>query len=306
MLEIIKKLENVTPRKGKNERKAVKIIKDELSGIEIYEQKFRNTLPIGEARLEVDGKEIKCEATSFISGKIDEKILIPSIYISARFFNHPNINFNPYCKLISLATFYFAPSLAIEKKNVKKIIDAEVINGKVMIKKEKYASENIIVGNLKNPKIAIFTHYDSVKKGAVDNSSGVSLLVHMIKERSDLLKKSVFIFSGSEELSFNNPIYWGKGYRIFEEEYKTLLENCKRIYVVDSLGFDEPIITKDFLVSALPLKNMEKWKPKIFLLISEIKKLWNFYHSDLDKLSVIKKDYLEKAKDTLLYSLLKV
>jgi len=303
MLEIIKKLESVSPRKGKNEKKAVKIIKDELSGIDIYEQKFKNAIPIGKAKLIADGNNIPCEATAFISGKIDEKVLIPSIYISARFFNFPNINFNPYCKVISLATFYFAPSIAIEKKNVKHILEAEQIEGRVKVKKEKYTSKNLIVGNLENPKFVIFSHYDTVKKGAVDNASGVALLISIIKEKPELLKENAFIFSGSEELSFDKPIYWGIGYRIFEEEYKAILENCKKIFVVDCIGFDKPILSKEFLVEALPLKNIEKWEEKMFLLSSKMKKLWNFYHSDLDKPNVIKKDYLNQAKTLFLRKL---
>lgn len=297
MFEIIRNLEKVSPRKGKNEKKAAGIIKNALRGFEIYEQKFRNILPNGRAKLEVDGKEIKCEATSFVSGKIKEKALISSIHISARIFSSTNINFNPYCRTISLATFYYAPSLAIPRNDVKRIIDAEEINGVVKVRKEKFVTENIIIGNLENPKCIVFTHYDSIKKGAIDNSSGVSVIVDTIKENSTLLRNSIFVFSGSEELSFDKPIYWGKGYRVFEEEFKALLENAKRIFVVDCAGFDEPIFTKKFLTEAIPLKNLEKWNKKTYLLTSDnIRRLWNIYHSDLDKITLLRKNHLKKTK----------
>ena len=58
MFEIIKKLEEVAPRKGKREKLGVKIIKQELDGFDIYEQKFKNEVPKGNSNLKADGKKI--------------------------------------------------------------------------------------------------------------------------------------------------------------------------------------------------------------------------------------------------------
>lgn len=148
--------------------------------------------------------------------------------VSPENFEIPNINFNPFCKSVSLTSFYFTPSLAISKKDLHFIINVEEIEGKVKIKKEKFISRNLIIGNLENPRFVIFAHYDTIKKGAIDNSSGVAILLSLIKENPKTLSNTLFVFSGSEELSFEKPIYWGKGYRVFEEEFKEVLKNSKK------------------------------------------------------------------------------
>lgn len=303
MFELIKRLEEVAPRRGKNERVAARIIEDELKDFEVFRQKFRNAIPDGKATLEIDGKKLRCASTSLVSGKVEEKAIISSIHVSSRIFNAPNINFNPHCRTISLATFYHAPAITVVKEDVQRIINAEEVNGTVKVKKQRFTTMNLIVGNMKNPKYVVFAHYDSVLKGAIDNSSGVAILLHIIKEKPTVLLRSLFVFSGSEELSFERPIYWGRGYRVFEEEYKSLLNNAKRILVVDCVGFAKPTLTKELIAVALPLKNLEKWEKKVFLLFSDlrnIKTLWEVYHSELDTVNLLRKGYLEETKNVLL------
>lgn len=295
MLELIKKLEKLSPRKGKNEKKAAELIKTELESFEIFEQKFFNSIPEGKAELICDGEKIPCEASALKTGRIEEKCLISSIHVSARIFFHSNINFNPYCNEISLATFYHAPSIAVEKSYVQKIIEVEEIKGKVKVKKKRFLSRNLLIGNIKNPKAIVFTHYDSVINGAVDNSSGVAVCIKVLKNNPELAKKVLFVFSGSEELSFDFPIYWGKGYRVFEEEYLTLLKKAKKIMVIDCVGVSRSILTKQFLINAFPIKNLEKFNNKTFLVTSyNFSKLWKVYHSKLDTLNagILKEKYL--------------
>ncbi len=298
MLEIVKDLENFSPRCGKKEKDVAKFIENQLEGIEICVQTFRNSIPQGKAKLEIDGKKIECLPSAFISGKVDEKCLISSVHVSARFFSDANINFNLYCDEISLATFYFAPSIAVRKKDISTIINGENVNGKVSIKKECFISRNLLVGNLKKPKYVVFSHYDTVLNGAIDNSSGTALCIELIKSFPEVLKNVLVVFSGSEELSFDRPIYWGKGYRVFEEEYFSVLKNCKKIIVVDCLGFAQPDFIKSYLVSAFPVKNLEKIKKKTFLLTVKEKyfsRLWKVYHSKLDREEHISEKYLQKA-----------
>jgi len=300
MLEKIKTLENFSPRCGKKEKDAVKYIEKEIAncGLDIEIQEFKNTIPVGKADLEADSEKIECEPTSLISGEFEEKCLISSIHISSRIFSDPNINFNPYCKKISLATFYFAPSVAIRREDVSKIIKSEEIYCKVLVEKERFTSKNILVGNIKKPKHILFAHYDTVLNGAIDNASGTALCIELIQRFPEIVKNNLVVFSGSEELSFDRPIYWGKGYRIFEEEYLELLNKCHSIVVVDCVGFASPEFIKSHLISAFPINNLEKLKDKIFLLSVKEKyfsKLWNVYHSELDKVDNICKNYLDEA-----------
>ncbi len=303
ILEIVKVLENLSPRTGKREKKAKKYILDFLEGVEVREQKFRNAVPKGSSKLLINGREIESLPSSFVSGKFEGKPLISSLHVSGRYYFSSNINFNPYSNTISLATFYFAPSIAVHRKNVGKILSAESVEAKVKVKKEKFVSANLIIGNLENPKALCFAHYDTVLNGAIDNSSGTAVLLHLIKIRPEILKKICIVLSGSEELSYDKPIYWGKGYRVFEEEYKSLLEKTKRIAVVDCVGFANPVLTKKLLLEAFPVKMLERIKKKTFLVTGEIEKLetlWKVYHSDLDRVNLLSEKYLKEAENLIL------
>ncbi len=307
MLELIKKLESLSPRCGKREKAAANLIEDHLDGVEIHVQPFRNAVPRGKAELEADGKKIECLPSAFVSGKVNEKCLISSVHVSARYFSDANINFNLYCDEISLATFYFAPSVAVRKEDVPALINAETVNGKVSIKRELFVSRNLLVGNLEKPRYILFSHYDTVLNGAIDNSSGTALCMELIRRFPELLKDVLIVFSGSEELSFDKPVYWGKGYRVFEEEYLSALKNCKRIVVVDCVGFAPPDFIKNYMMSAFPIKNLEKFEEKTFLLSVKEKyfsKLWEVYHSKLDGEERINEKHMQNAM-TLLLSFLR-
>ncbi len=308
MLETIRKIENFSPRKGKNEIKIAKFLENEMekycNNVEI--QEFNNEIPIGDSTLIVDGESIECESTSLVPGEFEDKCIISSVHISSRIFREPNINFNPYCEEISLATFYFAPSVAIKREDVCKVVNSESVYCKISLKKEKFKTRNILVGNLVKPKHIIFAHYDSIKSGAIDNASGTALCLELIKRFPNIIKDNLVIFSGSEELSFDYPIYWGKGYRIFEEEYGKLLNECKSILVIDCVGFAKPCLMKDYLISAFPIKNLEKFKSKICLLSCEkdkFSRLWSVYHSEKDSVDNLNEDLLESAMEKLIFYL---
>ncbi len=303
MLDIIERLENLSPRVGKREKEAAELIKEELAGLELEEQKFKNEVPVGKAELFIDGRQMNCLASSFVSGSIEEKSVISSVHVSARYYSESNINFNPYSSSISLATFYFAPSVAVEKETIKAIVDGEEVKGKVWVRREPFVAENILVGNIKNPRTVCFAHYDSVLNGAIDNASGVAIMLEVIKNNPELLDENLFVFSGSEELSYDKPIYWGKGYRMFEEEFNSLLKNAKKLVCVDSVGFADPVITDSFLLSAIPLRNLEELKHKTRILFGNperIRNLWEIYHTEQDVPQVIRMEYLQSAYHMLI------
>lgn len=278
---LIKSLSNFCPIRGKNEKKVVDFLLNILESFNVEVQKFKNVIP------DVSNSKIKPKIgliSTFSSGKIyiEERNIISNFFE----FDRPNINFNPFCQDISLVTFYREPAITISKSDVEKLIELDEI--KVKIKKERFISHNILVGS-KNPRYVVFTHYDTVLSGVCDNISGTSFLIHFILKNQQYLKNTLFVFSGSEELTYYDSTYWGYGYRIFEEEHLDVLKNCKRIVVVDSLGLAKSYIDKEFLKEAFPIKNLEIFKRKIFLITGINKSYWKIYHSNLDNLNYIEK-----------------
>ncbi len=297
-ITVIKELEKFAPRLLGNEKKARKFLESLLSlmGIDYQLQKFKTRILFSKIfYLRVDGEEVECLPTAFKSGRIQEKNLISSMAVSGEYYEEENINFNPYSSQISLATFYRAPSLAIKRKDIIKVIKAEEIDGKVRVIPKSHTSANILVGNLKKPRNILIAHYDSILNGAADDAAGVALLFENIKIKSNL-KKNLFVISGCEELSYDKPIYWGKGYRIFEEEFHSVLRLAKRIIIVDMVGLDRPILLKSKKICrlAFPIKDTELWR-KTLVLSSSGNKWKEVYHTRLDTIGNIKKRFLEKA-----------
>lgn len=312
--DIIKFIERFTafsPRQLCNETKAADYMLRLLNAnkIDYIEQKFLIKLPAVEREfLLCDGKNIKAKACSFVSGKIENNDSIISSLISARkFLNLPNINFNPKCDNISLSNFYFAPALAVSKKKLPKILNCKKIFGEVKISHRIHKSKNILVGNVSAPKCILFAHYDSLGKGAIDNASGTAVLLHIAINNTDILKNNLLVFSGCEELSYDNPVYWGKGYRIFEKKYISLMEHAMKILVVDSVGNGKPAIstTKELLQLAFAIKNLDKLRHKIFTIYGNIEDLMSVYHSDDDIAKKISRKQLMITVD-LVMKLLKI
>jgi len=291
--DIIKRFERFSPRKGKREELASNFLAEILQdrNIEFEVQKFKNEIPNYKVKHNL---EINFIPNTFSSGKIEEFVIISNLDKRENF-ESPNINFNPLSKSISLATFYYVPSIAISKKDLNKL--PENLRIKIKVKKERFVSRNILVGNAKNPKNIFFTHYDTVLNGANDNSSGVAILLYYILNNRDSLKNNLFVFCGSEELSFERP-YWCKGYREFEKEYFDLMNKTKRMIVVDSIGHEKPKVVKnkEFLREAFVINNFEKFYEKIHLVTSikgfSDEKYFSIYHSQEDTLDKLNENYL--------------
>ena len=255
------------------------------------------------AVLTVDGKSISCKGTSFISGKIESKAnLISSLTSSQSFLYSTNINFNPECKVISLANFYFAPSLAVSAQDLPKIIAAGKIRGEVKVEPLKHQSMNILVGNKVNPKSILFAHYDSIESGATDNASGVGTLMKMILSCPESLNNSLYVFSGNEELSYSEPIYWGYGFRVFERKFNKLFSKCKKVFVVDCVGNDKTKISHDkhLLNLAFPVKNPKNIQHKSCVVYGSMSRLMKVYHSDADTIGQLEEKYLNESVKKIL------
>ncbi len=278
------------------------ILKEEQVSFKL--QKYFTNIPkYLKAKLYADGEQIPCLPSSFVSGKIESNFsLISNLTSSQNFIYNSNINFNPASKAISRSNHYFAPSLSITFKDVLKVGNAKKISGEVEVEKTKHQSINILVGNTKNPKNLIFSHYDSIGTGASDNASGVALSLDLIINNKELLKDNLFVICGNEELSYDKTIYWGHGYRVFENKYLKILNNAKKILILDSFGFGEPIKYTDTKITVLgfPIKNIQKYAKKITMISGELNTLMKFYHTNDDKPKLIKKEFMTKTKKLVL------
>lgn len=302
LMEFTEKVCSLAPRLGKNEQLTADFLIKTLSDNEVkyYSQQFMATIPIwGKAELYADGKKIECNNTSLVSGKILGKENIISSFSSIdETKTDYNINFSPFSEVISTINFYKHPSVAIKFSDLPKIFKAKKVYGEVKVKKFTYNSQNILVGNRKNPKFLVFAHYDCVKKdGAVDNASGVATAMLTIINNPNILENTLFIFSSCEEVAYDKYKISGVGFRKFEQTFSTLLKNSKRIYVLDGVGNGNPHFTQDFglLNITLQIKMLKSIQKKVFLMQGSADKIMGTFHSDLDTIDRLKKVYLTKS-----------
>ena len=309
MKNTIKKLIDLSPRQGANAKKTADFIIAYLkqNNIKTTAENFPLEIPIiKKAVLLGDGKSISCAGCSFVGGAIENKDYILSSLIPSRYFlDKPNINFNPKSNFISLSNFYFAPAVAVKSSDLKKITKAKKVKGEVIVEKFKGKIPNITVGNKKNPKTIIFSHYDSIGPGAIDNASGVAVCLEVIVKFPQVLKDNLFVFDGNEELSYDYPTYWGKGFRIFEKKYLSIMEKSKKILILDCLGNGKTQKTNNLnvLKLAFPIKNIKKWQKKTFTLFGDIEKLMGVYHSSGDNDSQLEEKCLKESVRALIKEL---
>lgn len=302
-LQFIKNLLIFSPRQLENETKTAEFLMSFLDryGIAYEQQKFIAEVPLlKKAVLEVDGKILKCDGCGMIGGKITgNDRLLNSLISSAVCQGEANINFNPQCSAISNSNYYFAPAISIKRDSLSKIFKAKNIKGEVVVEKIRHMAVNILVGNATNPEIICFAHYDSIKTGAIDNASGVSVVMNAILKTPKKLKNTLYVFSACEELSYDKPVYWGKGFRVFEKKYFKQMKKAKKIIVIDCVGNGKTEIVKDEKVIKLgfPIRNSGKWKNKIFFITGDFNHLMTVYHSDIDDGRGLSKKYLEEAND---------
>jgi Iap family predicted aminopeptidase len=301
MMQTIRDLEKFSPRQGPNETLTRVYLQRRLTdlGIDFETQEFDNLLPKARSySLVADGEKIECMPTAFRSGEIEGKPLISSMDVSGRYYEKPNINFNPYAELFSLATFYRAPSLTIRRRDVQKLLNAETVEGKVKVSKQKHRSANLVLGNVKNPKSVLICHYDSVLGGALDNGSGTAVLLEIAEMEP---KDRMIVFSGCEEFSFEGPAYWGKGYRELEKGFKRQLQGARNIIVADMLGSSSPAEVTDptLRIACFPVKDPRTFERARMASVSG-KEWLPIYHSRGDTTALIKPNFLKQGLDFVL------
>lgn len=305
MIKIVQALCALGERQGPTAIKAANIITNELKkhGIAYTINPIKTYLPKASSTLMVDGVLVDSAPTSFVGGKIGDNTGLSSSRIPSRYLiDVPNINFNPTSKALSLSNFYFAPSLAVRRGDVPRILEAKQVKGVVRVRKAKYVLPQILVGNLRNPSTIIFTHFDSIGPGAIDNASGTAVCLALVTKDSNILKKALIVFDPNEEVSYDYPTYWGHGYREFEKKYPKLLRCAKRIISVDSVGNGKPEVIRDpkVLNLAFPVRGLKALLPKTLTIAGDIEKMMEVYQSEADLPQLLSERYLEGTRKLVL------
>jgi hypothetical protein len=306
IIDIIKDLEKFSPRNNEESlNKTSNYIKENLQkvGIDFLDQDFSVPIPYDEGSYIIldNGEKIIGKANSFVSGSFEEKNIYSSQNIKQEI-NISHINYNQYYDAFSGVIFYDFPVINIKKSDLIKVVNSQKIEVYVNVKKTLIKTENILVGNIKNPKNIIFTHFDTIFNGALDNSSGTATLLYGIISNKINIKENLIVFSGCEELSYDKQYYWGYGYRFFEYQYKEILEKSEKIIVYDMFGHSEPILTKEYIKEAFPI--MSEYLYDKSIQITESNNDWiKFYHSEADTIDKININYIKQALDLLLKNL---
>ncbi len=302
---IIKEITKYKNRQGVELLEVQKYIQNTLNinNIPFVLNEFKSIVPRCEATLKIDGLSVECKGCSYVGGKITSKSCILSSTTPSRFnLDNTNINFNPYSDAVSCSNFYFAPAIAISKKDIITVINAKNIDGEVKVERIETNVAHILVGNLQNPKNIIFAHFDSISTGAIDNASGVAVVLNTIIQNPEILEESLFVFDPNEELSYDKPTYWGHGFRVFEEKYSNLFDIAEKIIPIDCVGNGIAKVDSnpEIIYLAFPIKEFEKYKSKMLTIYSDIDQLMTVYHSDADVISNLDEDKLKEAQDLLL------
>lgn len=300
--DIINTLSKMGERQFDAEKQARLYIENLLTAAKIsYKvQEFETYIPKYLAcSLLVDGKVIDSLPCGLVSGEIKHTdAVLSSLISSQKNFYDPNINFNPRCETISRSNHYMAPAIAVKSSDIGNILKAQSIEGHLSVEKTLHISANILVGNQVDPKTLVVCHYDSIECGAVDNASGVALTLKLIIESPEILKSTLFILCGNEELSYDETIYWGHGYREFESAYPNLIQNVEKIVVLDSFGYSPSEVITDIAVVrlAFPIRAIETHISKISLISGSYETLMTFYHAENDQPDKIKEHYFSATE----------
>lgn len=309
MMERVLEIVAFSPRQLENEKKTAQYVMDFLSDkkIAFITEKYDVEIPhVHESYLEADGSIVPCEGSCFVSGEIlGKEHVVSSLIFDQKFTEGSIINFNPQCAGISLPIYYSVPAVAVSRFSKKKLLNAKNIRGYVRVEHVKHEAVNILVGNLKNPLSICFAHYDSIESGAIDNASGVAVMMEMIERHPESLRDVLYVFAANEELSCANELYWGNGYRVFESHYEQVMERAQSIIVIDSVGngLAKKISDMELLLLGFPIKNIKKWHDKISFVTGDFSHLMTVYHSSMDDGRGMTEEYMEDAYNMVRLSL---
>jgi hypothetical protein len=302
-MEYVRQIIAFSPRQLEGEARTAAFIVDFLRsrGVKAAKEPFTTTIPVYDrAELVADGKKIPCEGCCFESGVIDGKDVIVSASMPSVYFqDKPNISFNPSCPVISCGNHYYAPAVAVSHDGLQRVLKAKRVRAEVSVRLMKHRSMNILAGKMDDPATVCIAHYDSVKTGALDNASGVAVLMDLITRRPKLLDRSLFVFSGAEEISTDKPHYWGRGFRMLQRRHPRLFSRAQRILVVDCVGNGPTNEATDptLLCRAFPIHDFKKYQEKITMFYGDIDHLMTVYHSELDDGRSMSSKWLRQAAD---------
>lgn len=304
---IVEKIVSFSPRQGDNEVKTYKYLLETLqkANIPFVDQICPTIIPLTTASLTVDGVEIECRGVSLKSGSWKgKKELISSLLCleDDYSFSH-NINFNPLCSgSVSMPCYFENPAIAVKVDDVPQILNAREVTASVTATPYQFDSHNILVGNCKDPEVVVLTHYDCLESGAIDNASGVAVVLDCLLGKHIPLSNVLVVLAGNEELSYEMPLYWGKGYRAFQKEYSMQLRNCKKIIGIDSVGYSETTASRDpyLLKQAIPLDTMDSLVSKMCCITGDYEKLMHVYHSNDDTVDLLSEKGLVAVQKLLL------
>ncbi len=307
MKEIIEKLTQLGTRQGKSADMALGYLCRALrtNNVVFAIENFTTHVPVvKKARLKINGKSAQCIGCGMTSGRIPTTNIVSSLMSSKFLIDTPVIYCNPKCKAPSPTNFSFAPAIAVSPTVLKRLISAEKSTASLVVKKQKTIGHYLLVGNVKNPKTIIFSHYDSLGPGAIDNASGTAVALEsaIYLSRQKDLDSTLFVFDGNEEISYDYPTYWGHGYREFEKKYFKLLKKAERIIVVDCVGQGKSIFICDSRIInlAFPLKRISEIKEKVSILTGDMDILMSVYHSALDLADNLTEKDLKQARNIIL------
>ncbi len=282
-------------------------IKRNISSELVVSHEFEVYIPfIHKSILKVGSTLLPSKGTSFNSGEIEGKYDIISSLLSVDDIDIPNINFNPYSKCISQASFYWSPSVAVSRLDLPFLLEGRRVYASVEVEKKQHHSINLLVGNLESPRKLLFVHYDSISRGVIDNGISVGLVLQFLNEHSKELDRILIVFSGSEELSYEWPVYWGKGFREFQKRFIHLFASAEKIVVVDSVGHTAPYISRDrnTIWEGFPINDLDRYLKKIYFLHGGLEELMSFYHCEEDNKEKVVAKHVQETYKVLLNVLL--
>lgn len=306
-LKNIQAIIQFSPRQGQGQTKTAEWIKNQLRSFHIpfTLQPFTVDIPNWtDWGLKLDGKKVDCLPAGLTSGTITDKMNIRNSLLEEEYATaQPNLNFNPFCHVASRPSLYREPALAVSRTVLQQALRAKEINGFMKVKRQSHRAANILVGDRSTPDSIVFAHMDSVETGAIDNASGVSVMLGALAENQDLLKRHLFVFSAGEEMSFDLPIYWGHDFRVFEQKLPDLFKQAKQIIACDAVGYTKTQCPSgkesEDVYLAFPIQNYQKYKHKIFLFGGDYHTILPVYHSKIDDGRLLKKAWLDEAQQLL-------
>ena len=109
---------------------------------------------------------------------------------------------------------------------------------------------------------------------------------------------------GNEELSYDTPDYWGKGYREFEKQYLEILKMAKEIMIIDGVGVTSPVVITNNLDEVFPISNLSHLSSKVIWISSVQSEVLKSYHCLEDTVDKINFEFLSQSQSLIKQKLL--